>query len=416
MITNVPLLMVGLVRVVCQDHKNRCTHTQTNAHAHTHTHTHTHTDLTCDIEDCMTQISSCFDLLMPRFDIPDIYTSHNTLSTGETSSTGRRNAQVPDISTATVPSEIDVSMATNRNGISKDQTLDMRQRTVSSCSFASLTNSEGSDTNTSVRDVHPDDIRQETIIDTDNYNNTNVSLDGHPRNKATREAQQDDGGNGIVEDSKNNDSDVLRMLYGVMPSSSSGNQDAMKRIKKMEGKKGKSPLKHAGILSGNASASRMSQNIHLDDVCLGAEPSLLDDVHWSVPSDDIRESIKEGLQQVPEDCEKSLDSDSDSEVEWEDVDPVLPTSPPAHPHTFVGSHDPLSSSNPLMSAEMDLQAHGIATHGFSIPIEIDTVPVLRENEDNSSILATLRESKQLLSTCAYRDNNKKSCAYYAECA
>ncbi len=63
------------------------------------------------------------------------------------------------------------------------------------------------------------------------------------------------------------------------------------------------------------------------------------------------------------------ESDSESELEWEDVGPAL---------------------------DFDLQGHGIATHGFSIPIQLDAVPVFKEDENNSSVLIALRDNKHLL--------------------
>lgn len=69
------------------------------------------------------------------------------------------------------------------------------------------------------------------------------------------------------------------------------------------------------------------------------------------------------------------ESDSDSELEWEDVSPV---------------------STQMSTLDFDMQAHGVATHGFSIPIQLDAVPILREDENNVSILTALRENKRLL--------------------
>ena len=64
---------------------------------------------------------------------------------------------------------------------------------------------------------------------------------------------------------------------------------------------------------------------------------------------------------------------SDSEVEWEDVEPVYTAQ--------VG---------------VDLQEHGLIAHSFSIPIQLNPRVEVKETEDNSSILATLRERKKML--------------------
>lgn len=66
-------------------------------------------------------------------------------------------------------------------------------------------------------------------------------------------------------------------------------------------------------------------------------------------------------------------SESDSEVEWEDVEPA--------------------------AAEVfgvDMQEHGMAAHSFSVPVQVSRHVEVKETEDNSSILATLHEKKQLL--------------------
>ena len=46
----------------------------------------------------------------------------------------------------------------------------------------------------------------------------------------------------------------------------------------------------------------------------------------------------------------------------------------------------------------DLQEHGLMSRGFSIPItiELSKRPEVKETEDNTSIIATLQECKQLL--------------------
>ena len=64
------------------------------------------------------------------------------------------------------------------------------------------------------------------------------------------------------------------------------------------------------------------------------------------------------------------DSDSDSEVEWEEVS--------------------------LLQDSLLLQEHGFASRGYSIPIELSAKVEVCENDDNSSIITTLQETYHLL--------------------
>ncbi len=70
----------------------------------------------------------------------------------------------------------------------------------------------------------------------------------------------------------------------------------------------------------------------------------------------------------------SSESDSDSEVEWEEVG--------------------LSCGGG--GGGVDMQEHGLAGHGFSIPVQLSSRVEVTETEDNSSILDTLRERKNQL--------------------
>ena len=72
-------------------------------------------------------------------------------------------------------------------------------------------------------------------------------------------------------------------------------------------------------------------------------------------------------------CEDMSSSSDDSDVEWEDV-------------------------GPGEKSEEFLQEHGFASRGYTIPIEISSSSHVNvtETEDNSSILATLREAHHLL--------------------
>lgn len=69
----------------------------------------------------------------------------------------------------------------------------------------------------------------------------------------------------------------------------------------------------------------------------------------------------------------SESSDSDSEVEWEDVE---------------------SAGVDLWDA--DMQEHGMTAHSFSVPVQLSRQVEVRETDDNSSILCTLRERRQVL--------------------
>lgn len=88
-------------------------------------------------------------------------------------------------------------------------------------------------------------------------------------------------------------------------------------------------------------------------------------LHSTVGKDKLRES---------EEVESS-----DSEVEWEDVEPA----------PRLGTQ---------LEEFVDLQHHGFASHGFSVPIEVTSQVEVEENEDNSNILATLKENKQMLTS------------------
>ena len=75
----------------------------------------------------------------------------------------------------------------------------------------------------------------------------------------------------------------------------------------------------------------------------------------------------------PGGCEDMSSSSDDSDVEWEDV-------------------------GPGEKSEDFLQEHGFASRGYTIPVEIPSSSHVNvtETEDNSSILATLREAHHLL--------------------
>jgi len=81
----------------------------------------------------------------------------------------------------------------------------------------------------------------------------------------------------------------------------------------------------------------------------------------------------------------SADSaDSDSEVEWEEVPPDL----------GILEEDQLLPVAP--AEEGGWQEHGLSMRGLVVPVTIGRVVEVEETEDNSSILASLRENRQIL--------------------
>ena len=282
-------------------------------------------DLTRDIEECMVQITSCFNLLMPRFDLPDIYSS-NPPSDG-TSHLGPLRA-VPEM-----------SLPGREGGVGVAKPSEERDRTMSSCSFESL--SENDDESEGMDDPSSEPARNEKQTNSISQQHTNsdqqLSVESAHSTSVGDPASDGEG--------RDSDSEFLRRHYGIPSTGGSGK--GVVKGKVVAGGKGKSSVRLTA----------------------------------SQPSSEVR--IDEQFREVPEGPNKmqsssNSESDSDSELEWEDVDPIQLQ---AAPHRV---------------SDFDLQAHGIATHGFSIPIQLDAVPVVQEDEDNSSILTTLRESKQLL--------------------
>ena len=81
-----------------------------------------------------------------------------------------------------------------------------------------------------------------------------------------------------------------------------------------------------------------------------------------------------GVDSLPsDDMDSDSGTDSDSDVEWEDV--------PAAAH----------SGTELWNA--DMQEHGMAAHSFSVPVQLSNRVEVIETDDNSSILSTLRERR-----------------------
>lgn len=258
---------------------------------------HTTTDMRLDIEDCLSQVESCFNLLVPRFDIPDIYSS----------------AESQDSSFELSPPH---SGTEEQDGVEEREDR-KRKRTVSSAgSFVSLSSGEESD---------DDDGGNEEVGETPSLVHTDCTNE-----QVHVEADELTA----------KDEEILRRLYAPSTISSTSADGRMVKFgKTVSGgsRKGKGKLKS-----------------------------------------DTTEEIGG---RIPEDSGGASgdDSDSSSDVEWEDV--------------------PMSGSHDQPQGAADLQEHGLTSRGFSIPItiELSTTPEVRETEDNASIIATLQECKQLLS-------------------
>ena len=247
-----------------------------------------------DIEDCLAQVESCFNLLVPRFDIPDIYSSAESQDSSFELSPPRRG--------------------TNEAIGDEERKERKRKRTVSSAgSFVSLSSGEESD------DGSGNEEKGETpsLVYTD----------------CTNEQEKTD-------ELAAEDEEIFRRLYASPATTSATADGHIVKIGKTVStgsRKGKGKLK-----------SSLAEEI-------------IGEAHEEISG------------------AYSDDSDSSSDVEWEDV--------------------PMSRSHDQLQGAADLQEHGLTSRGFSIPItiELSTTPEVRETEDNTSIIATLQECKQLLS-------------------
>lgn len=255
------------------------------------------TDMRLDIEDCLAQVESCFNLLVPRFDIPDIYSSAESQDSSFELSPPHRGAEEQDGE--------------------EERTERKRKRTVSSAgSFVSLSSGEESD-------------------DGDDGGNNEV---GETPSLAHTDSTNEQG---LANELTVQDEEILRRLYAPSTTTSSSADGHIVKL-------GKAVSAGSGKGKGKLKS----------------------------------DTTKEVGERVPEDLDgaaDSNDSDSSSDVEWEDV-------PMSRPHDQV-------------QEVADLQEHGLTSRGFSIPItiELSTIPEVRETEDNASIIATLQECKQLLS-------------------
>ncbi len=237
---------------------------------------------------------------MPRFDLPDIYSTPNIPEGGRYSSDEPSQAMTV----------MRVPQPTSEISVEQKKSEKCVTRNLSSSSFCSL--SEHSD-------------YEEDTLD------SLLDIKGLPDQQLTEESKEKSASSventqHIDSEPDDSDSEFIRRHYGISTGETSG---GMKNCK--SGGKGKAQLE-----------------------------TTPNELFAEVPDSCTNEQFESG---------SGSDSDSDSELEWEDVDPAF---------------------------DFDLQAHGIATYGFSIPIQLDAIPVLREDKNNSSILTALRESRHLL--------------------
>ena len=285
-----------------------------------------------DIEDCLAQVESCFNLLVPRFDIPDIYSSAESQDSSLELSPPHRGTKEQD-------------------GEEEERKERKRKRTVSSAgSFVSLSSGEESEDDSGGKDevhlggaapslLHTDHMSEQEKAD----DGSNDKVGGEAsllRTDCTNKQEK-------VDELTAKDEEILRRLYAPSSTSTSTSGDDHNIVKL-----GKTVSTGSGKGKGKLLESDMTEEVGgrtLEDI--GAA--------------------------------SSDDSDSSSDVEWEDV----PTSSRSHDQLLGGTAGDL------------LQEHGLTSRGFSIPItiELSTIPEVRETEDNSSIIATLQECKQLLS-------------------
>lgn len=240
-----------------------------------------HADLQPDILDCLTQTDSCFNLLLPRFDIPDLYNS----STCENQ---------PEFSVGCKSTSSDLDISSKKN------------RTVSNTSFASVSSTS--------------DGESETVLEVNKQNELNgneelADVGTHTHSSLNR--------------SENEEQAILASVYGTT-SATVCNKDLKLSVREIKGKE-----------------------------------KLTRDDNFAAP-----DSM----------CGNEEAESSDSDVEWEDVESII----------LQGTE--------LEQAEeyLQLQQHGYASHSFSIPVKVTSQFEVEENEDNSNILATLKECKQML--------------------
>ena len=246
---------------------------------------------------------------MPRFDIPDIYSSAESQESS---------------SEMSPPSHQHKEHVIAERGEGKER---KRKRTTSSCSFVSLSGGEESDDDS--------DNEQETA-------GLHVHASTNPKSKVEKDVLEQEADSSVhktlreqvrKDESTIRDEDILAHLY--TSSSSNG----------------------SGVKFGAAASTGSNKG------------------KGKLKNDVVETKLREEAD--------SSDSDSSSDVEWEEV--------PISELVSSESHD-------QAAVLTNLQEHGLMSRGFSIPItiELSKQPEVKETEDNTSIIATLQECKQLL--------------------
>ena len=296
-----------------------------------------------DIEDCLAQVESCFNLLVPRFDMPDIFASAES---NETRSGLERPSQ---------DSEHVVEPVIEQQGGERAR---KRNRTESSCSFVSL--SSGGE---------PSEVEDDCICDKEREGVVSPVLtvgDGEKRGVVSpvlpvgNEEKEGVVSPVLLAGDEERESVVSSMLQA-------GDDEERKKDERMG--EDDDFLDHLYTSSSSVSHGR-KLGVAVVSSSAGKGKGKLKEENVTRETRIAEESFR---------SESSCDSDTSSEVEWEDV-------PVSRPET----HDQIAT---------DLQEHGLTSRGFCIPItiELSSQPEVRETEDNTSIIATLLECKQLLS-------------------
>ena len=288
-------------------------------------------DLKKEVGSCLTEMEACFNLLLPRFDLPDIYQS-NDAAEGGTGVSGKGWIR---------------ELVTSGNAVGAPPLKKIRVMTSSCCSLTlpggdreSLDGSEElEEDEENEKEENGDDKEKERKKEKPGVGNEEEE-DEQKEEKEDHKRTKDD-----------ETADVGSSAEGkVRLSFADKNFTTTEELKERE-----------GIIKVKV-ASIPGDNVNVEDRDGGGD-------HCSVPCEDQSREVLE--QSVMDPC-LELDSDSDSEVEWEDV-------PPA-----VGG-----------LAEV-LQEHGLATRGLVVPVTLGSRVEVEETEDNSSVLSSLKENRQLL--------------------
>lgn len=251
-------------------------------------------ELRQDIDSCLTEVEACFNLLLPRFDLPDIYSSTDAAGQATTSDSQDISPhQDTRTSRDTRTSQDTVGASTRQGSVNQSQDTDLA--------------STG------------DTDRKSVVV-------------------------------GIAEDSRPATRRLSSQGSFVSLSEGTGSE--------CEGARDEGDHNSAG---GGANTSWVDSQ----DSLFGEEKG---------ESSNGGRHLRAGTELAPiggcdgtKSEELGLCADSDSDVEWEDVEPE--------------------------SWDADMQEHGMASHGFSVPVQLSSRVEVMETDDNSSILATLQERR-----------------------